>query len=71
MSEYYFINQQIVIAKKQAVLNEVKSDVEIDPVNALRGSKLPVDPTYIDITLAESSGDFFSRYVQCSFYADV
>ena len=59
MSEFYFINQQIVIAEKKAVLDSIQSDVPIDPVDVLTGAKLNPEPSKIDITLADSSGDFF------------
>ena len=57
MSEFYFINQQIVIAEKKAVLDSIQSDVPIDPVDVLTGAKLNPEPSKIDITLADSSGE--------------
>src|SRR5690606_26995011 len=59
MSEFYFINQHIVIAEKKAVLDKVQCDVELNPVNMLSGLKLKPEPTHIEITLTETSGDFF------------
>lgn len=59
MNNFYFLNQKIVIVEKKAVLNKVISDVELDPVDLLKGAKLVNEPKKIEITLAESSGDFF------------
>ena len=47
MNNFYFLNQKIVIAEKKAVLNKVISDVELDPVDLLKGAKLVNEPKKI------------------------
>lgn len=59
MTDFYFINQQIVMAESKAVLQSVNSDVPIDPVDVLSGVKLNPEPSKIEITLSQTSGNFF------------
>ena len=59
MSEYYFINQRIVTEEKSAVLGQIDSDIELNPIDLLDGCKLTATPRYIRIRLNERGGDFF------------
>jgi len=59
MSEYYFINERIVTRENSAVLGRIDSDVALEPVELLNGAKLSPEPTYIDIYLTETSGDYY------------
>jgi hypothetical protein len=59
MTEYYFINQRIVTLENSAVLGEVDSDIELEPVTLLSGAILSPAPSYIHIALTPTSGDFY------------
>jgi hypothetical protein len=59
MSEYYFINQRIVTLENSVVLGKIDSDVVLDPIDLLNGAKLSLPPTYINIELSETSGDYY------------
>jgi len=59
MNNFYFLNQRIVIDERKAVLSNIISDVELDPVDLLKGVKLVNEPKKVEIMLAEGSGDYF------------
>ncbi len=59
MSEYYYIAQKIVTLENSISLGKIDSDIELDPVDLLSGTKLEKEPTYINISLSENSGDVY------------
>jgi len=59
MSEYYFINERLVTDDNVVGLGEIDSDAALEPVNLLNGVKLSPEPTFINIYLTETSGDFY------------
>ena len=63
MSEFYFMNQQIVTLENSIVIESVESDVELEPVNLLRGAKLNPEPSYINIHFSKSGGNFYPDIV--------
>lgn len=59
MTEYYFINQEIVTSNNTASFGDPESDVELDPVDLLNGARLSPEPTFINFKLSKNSGDFY------------
>ncbi|HED35681.1 MAG TPA: hypothetical protein ENJ08_15920 [Gammaproteobacteria bacterium] len=63
MAEYYFINQKIMTLDNNISIGTIDSDNSLDPIHLLRGEKLLPEPSYINITLADTSGDFYPDIV--------
>ena len=59
MAEYYYIAQKIVTLENSITLGKIDSDIDLEPVNLLSGTKLSTPPTYIDIELSATSGDYY------------
>jgi hypothetical protein len=69
MAEYKYLNQAIVDNSNSITLTNLQSDVDLDPVNLLKGVRLSSEPGFVNFMLSGNSGDFYPDVFKFTFHA--